>query len=128
MAQNEQTHIIELLGITQGQRIPSISYNLPGNVDQVKSILITANEDGPASANYGLGMLSLWFDNKGKHVISTQVSSAPMSLINRRIAPLQINEPVKPNSMIQGYYIDNGLAPVYPYNIKIYLNCKPRAF
>lgn len=36
--------------------------------------------------------------------------------------PFPLNEPVKNNSLMQGYYYDNGRSNIYPYSLKIYLH------
>jgi hypothetical protein len=116
-------HIIKLTGITSGQKIPNISYKLPGNVREVKAYMTSANEYAPAAKNYNLGYLSLHFDNKGKHLIYDTVKSKPVNLMRGKLVPLHLDEPVRGCSFVQGFYLDHGFAQSYPYDLRIYLQC-----
>jgi hypothetical protein len=117
-------HVIPILGITEGQKIPNIAYKLPANVREVKGFRAIANEYSVADNNYNLGYLSLHFDNKEKHVIYDTVQSKPLEEVNGKLSFVPLEEPVRGGTFVQGFFLDHGYALFYPYDLRIYLECE----
>lgn len=113
---SSRCHVIELI-ISQGG-VTRIEAKLPSYIKTLTGIYISCNTDRPEKVT---GLINVFF-NEGAQ------KSLKLSVLNTKVLrhsshPLPLNQEIKSNSSIQGFYLDN-LNVGFPYTVKIYLHYK----
>lgn len=115
--------ILHISGITSGQKIDEIANVVDAVVrkgGQLKGIRFSASKNASSAKNNVLGRAGLWINNRSQHLGNFVVSSSLNKSQNANEA-IVLNEVLKAHTEINGYYIDEGNATAYPYDLKIYL-------
>lgn len=96
-----------------------IEESIPSHVEVLKDIFITTTLNG--GSKYA-GIVSLNF-NGGALSIQLPVYKSYKLLDSTK--PRHINKALKPNSLLQGYYLDISNTSLFPYKVSIYLHYTP---
>ncbi|MGZ4037246.1 MAG: hypothetical protein ACXVPQ_05415 [Bacteroidia bacterium] len=105
-----------------GPGLTKIDEKIPGYVQNLKGVFVSVG--CLTSAGKITGYLSVNFNGSAIKVLQLPVIRT--NLLKDCSRPLPLNETIRPNSLLQGYYYDqtNGSAG-YPYSLKIYLDYEP---
>ena len=108
--------VIPLTLYTRGG-ISKIEEKLPPIMKHLKGLYITARNGSQVKE---FGYVSLNFNEGAIKTFSTPVFNSAFELYHT--SPMPADEELKSNTSVQGYYMDLGVAVLYPINIKIYLH------
>ena len=110
------SHVIELIISQAG--VTRIEAKLPTYIKTLSGIYISCKSQRPEKVT---GFINLFF-NEGAQK-SLKLSVLNTNVLRHSSHPLPLNQELKNNSIMQGYYLDT-LATGFPYTIKIYLHYK----
>lgn len=112
-------HIITL-NVT-GLGFIKIEKKLPNEVQQLTGIFASVNY--PATQPKIVGYVTLNFN--GNSLQPFQMPIVKTRFLKDTSKPYELNEKIKPNSFMQGYYFDaTGSPGNYPYTVTLYLHYK----
>ncbi len=121
--QDRKKYLIILLEDISSGEARKISFKVPANIRHCKGFMFSASETGQAGKNYLLGNVSLFVNDRKSHPLHYAIHSKPPALLKRKIKTLKLDECICGGSLIQGYYLDLGIATSYPHKLRIYLDC-----
>lgn len=99
-----------------------IEHKLPEYVQNLKGIFVSVSCQTSASRNAGFLFLSF----NGSVLKNIQLPIIRTNLLRDCSHPLHLDEIIKPNSFVQGFYYDaTGGVGGYPYTLNIYLHYEP---
>lgn len=113
---SSRCHVVELIISQAG--VTRIEAKLPSYIKTLTGIYISCKTDRPEKVT---GLINIFF-NEGAQ------KSLKLSVLNTKVLKhsshhLPLNQEIKSNSSIQGYYLDT-MNVGFPYTIKIYLHYK----
>jgi len=117
------------LYIKDPNEIINIEEKLPAHIEEINSINILCVPTFVVEKNYPqIGEISLSFNNSKEQLIHCNTSFSK-ALPNNSNQSLKINALILNNSIITGYYRDNGTFKnqrevFIPYHLKILMECK----
>ena len=126
--QHTSWKIIKLY-IKNPNEIINIENKLPAHIEEINSISILCVPTVVVEKSYSqIGEISLSFNNSKEHIIHCNTSFSKV-LPNNSNQSLNINAQLLNNSIITGYYRDNGTFKnqrevFIPYHLKILMECK----
>lgn len=111
---------VVVLTITQ-KGYMKLEHKLPSYVKQLVGVFITTTLNG--GIIYA-GLASLNFNGDAFKSIHLPVYKS-FKMLDGSTRPMPLNESIKPNSFLQGYYLDMSKTNLFPYTVSIYLHYTP---
>ncbi|MGZ3999403.1 MAG: hypothetical protein ACXVPQ_12175 [Bacteroidia bacterium] len=106
----------------KGPGLTKIDEKIPGYVQKLKGVFVSVGCS--TSAGKITGYVTMNFNGSAIKVLQLPITRT--NLLKDCSRSLPLNETIRPNSLLQGYYYDatNGSAG-YPYSVSIYLDYEP---
>jgi hypothetical protein len=120
--QRQEWQIITIDRIRRGEA-RNIEFKVDDLVRYCRGFIFSCNESGASGRNFVMGDVSLFVNTRKSHPLNYTIRSIPPRLQKRKMERLKLDECIEGGSFMQGYYRDLGVSPVYPYKLKIYLDC-----
>lgn len=102
------------------QKVSNIASQVPGSANKAIGVVLSTTAVPASSTKTGIGKVSLNFNNRASNPFGAMVMASTGDISMKALKPIPVNVKLKPNSHINGYYIDNGVCAV-PYTLRIYI-------